>query len=794
MPAIPNIPALLLPQPPSQAGADDGQAESPVDTIDAAMPVAFVGTYGPRRCGLATFTADLAVAVAASNERVSSVVLAVTEPAGQYQYAAEVKFEIRQNVKADYARAAEFVNYSNVRLVCIQHEYGIFGGDDGGYILDFIQALRVPAIVTLHTVLKHPTENQAAIVRKMSERCARLIVMSQIAKELLATSYRVRGSKVRVIPHGIPVLDERCDQRALKAKFGVAGRRLLLTFGLLSRNKGIETVIRALPAVVRVFPDVIYFVVGATHPVVVRHEGEAYRTLLEREAERLGVRDHVVFRGQFVANDELRQYLQATDVFVSPYLNEAQVTSGALSYAMGAGAAVVSTPYWHAQELLAAGRGRLFPFNDHEALSNTLLELFSSPADLQRVRGAAFTFARSMAWPRVGDAYFEAMSTIVRAATLEPTALPAAQPLAVSSLPELCLDHLLRMTDDTGIIQHAAYSVPARRTGYCVDDNARALIVAVRADRIHGGADTRALVTRYLSYLHGSQQPDGSFRNFMSYERVLDSALASDDCIGRAIWALGITASIAADHGCRLLAREMLTRALPHARELGPRGSAQVILGIVSLLAVEPGAAEERRMLDDLVAKLLDAYRANATDDWRWFESTLTYDNAILPYALLAAYSVTGERLALRDARESLEFLEGICFEGDQLELVGNTGWHSSGGEKASADEQAIDATALVLAFSCAYTVTKDRHYLRRMREAFAWFLGANRLGVPLYDFATGGCHDGIGMSHVNKNQGAESTICFLLALLEMLKVDGVGPEHKAQSGASASTDATDRH
>src|SRR6185436_13491704 len=350
-------------------------------------------------------TADLAAAVTGNDRRAVPVVLAVTEPSGQYQYPAEVKFEIRQNVKADYARAAEFVNYSRVRAVCVQHEYGIFGGDDGGYILDFVRALRVPTVLTLHTVLKSPSANQAAIVHKMVAHGAQIVVMSEVARDLLASSYGISGEKVRIIRHGIPVMDRNPDQEALKAQFGVAQRRLLLTFGLLSPNKGIETVIRALPAVVREFPDLIYFVVGATHPVVLRHEGEAYRTMLEREAEKLGVREHVVFRGQFVSADELRQYLQAADIFVSPYLNEAQVTSGALSYAMGAGAAVVSTPYWHAQELLASRRGHLFPFKDHAALSRTLLALCGSPAELKRVRKAAFDFARSMIWARVGEAY-----------------------------------------------------------------------------------------------------------------------------------------------------------------------------------------------------------------------------------------------------------------------------------------------------------------------------------------------------------------------------------------------------
>jgi glycosyltransferase involved in cell wall biosynthesis len=759
---------------------------APIDAAESEIGVAFMGTYGPRRCGIASFTADLALAVASDDRRVLPMILAVTEPSGQYQYPSEVKFEIRQNIKADYARAAEFVNYSDVRLVSIQHEYGIFGGSDGGYVLDFLHALRVPAVVTLHTVLKKPSENQRAIVRKLAAQCAQVVVMSQVARDLLASSYGVHNSKVRTIPHGIPVMQRQSDQRALKAKFGVEGRRLLLTFGLLSPNKGIETVIRALPDLVAAFPDLVYFVVGATHPVILRREGEAYRTMLEREAEELGVRDHLAFRAQYVSGNELRQYLQAADIFVTPYLNEAQVTSGVLSYAMGAGAAVVSTPYWHARELLADGRGRLFPFKDHAALSRTLFELLGSPDELQNARTAAHDFAHSMAWPRIGDAYFESIHDALQVSVPQRTGSTAREPAPASTLPELCLEHLLRMTDDTGIIQHATYSVPARRSGYCIDDNARALIVAVQADHVYGSGETRALVTTYLSYLHGSQDECGTFRNFMSYERVLESAPPSDDCVGRAIWALGVTVELAEDAGCRRLARDMLDRALPHARELGPRGTAQTVLGLVSVLETDPGATGARRMLDGLVAKLTSCYDDNATGDWRWFEPTLTYDNAILPLALFAAYGVTGERASLRSARESLEFLEETCFEGDHLQLVGNTGWHSSGGEKACADEQTIDAAAFVLAFRCAYEVTQDRHYLQRMREAFGWFLGANRLQLPLYDFATGGCRDGIGVSEINQNQGAESTICFLMSLLKTLEVAGEGlPEARRELGCA---------
>lgn len=732
--------------------------------------MAFVGTYPPRRCGIATFTHDLTEAVISRSGQPVPMVLALTDPGSEYAYPEEVVHEIRQGAKGDYARAAEIVSYSDVRVALVQHEHGIFGGDDGSYVLDFLAPLRVPSIATLHTVLKRPSASQRSIVQQMATHCARLVVMSQVAKDLLATSYDIAGPAVEVIPHGIPAL-QPIDQQALKARFGVAGRRMLLTFGLLSPNKGIETVIRALPALIARFPDVVYFVVGATHPVVLSRDGEAYRTLLEREAESLGVRDHVVFRDQFVSRTELGHYLQATDIFVTPYMNEAQVTSGALSYAMGAGAAVVSTPYWHAQELLAGGRGRLFPFGDHAALGRTLLELFGSQRDLAYTRAAAIDLTRSMQWPNVGQSYLKLASEAL--AGVQPKRVPPKLKRA-SALPELRLDHLQRLTDDTGIIQHATHSVPARHTGYCVDDNARALIVALHADRLDRSPKTQRLVTTYLAYLGYAQRGDGTFTNFMSYGReLLEAERCSDDCIGRAVWALGTTVRLASDQGCRALARDMFMRALPSTREVGPRGMALAILGLANLLVAEPGSAELRSALDTLTAALLERFRAEATSDWRWFEPALTYDNATLPLALFKAHAITGDATTLRVAREALDFLEATCFERDQLRLVGNEGWHGRGAKKAMADEQPIDAAAFVLAFRGAYLATDEPRYLRRMRESFGWFLGENRLGLPLYDFSTAGCRDGLGVAHVNANQGAESTVCFLMALIDMLELAG---------------------
>jgi glycosyltransferase involved in cell wall biosynthesis len=738
------------------------------------LRIAFVGTYPPRRCGIATFTRDLAEATAQAGHDMRPMVLALTDPGGQYEYASEVAYEVRQGVRGDYARAAEFVNYSDVQVVSIQHEYGIFGGDDGIYLLDFLAALRVPAIATLHTVLRHPSASQRAIVQALARRCAGLVVMSRVAADLLERCYDVSSAAVHILPHGIPRMEPR-DQEQLKAKFGVASQRMLLTFGLLGPNKGIETVIRALPALVGQYPDLAYFVVGTTHPAIVRRDGEAYRKMLEWEAERLGVRSQVVFRDQFVTVEELCSYLQAADVFVSPYLSEAQVTSGALAYAMGAGAAVVSTPYWHAQELLADGRGCLFPFGDSAALARTLTSLLSTPAELHRVRTAAFEHTRSMTWPRVGQAFLEIASNVVASMPIRPLRLVAR---SASSLPELRLDHLLRLTDDTGVIQHATFSVPARRSGYCVDDNARGLIVALHADRIDSSPATRSLVTTYLAYLHASQDDDGNFVNFMAYDRTPLAGPRSDDCLGRAVWALGTAVRLAADDGCRALARDMFARALACEHELGPRGTALVVLGLTAFLAAAPDHAEARERLDRAAGALVSRYQHNASSDWCWFEPTLTYDNAMLPLALFEAHLVTAERSYLRIAREALEFLEHVCFRDDRLVLVGNSGWHARGKAKAENDEQAIDASALVLAFRGAYLTTGDHHYLQRMRESFAWFLGANRLGAALYDSSTAGCRDGLGLVEPNQNQGAESTICFLMALLKMLELAGEGLEH----------------
>jgi len=728
------------------------------------MKIAMVGTFPPRRCGIATFTSDLARALRSAGA-VDTPIVALTDTPGQYEYPELVKYQIRQGLKNDYIHAAEYLNYSDVTMVSIQHEYGIYGGADGAFVLDLIAHLTKPFTVTLHTVLEEPTESQRDIVRTMVQQGGGLVVMSQKAIDLLVSSYGIDRASVTLIPHGIPDIPQ--GERELQQRgLGLTDKRVILTFGLLSEGKGVETGIRALPRVVERFPDVMYLVVGATHPEVKRREGERYRHSLEALADSLGVRKNLVFRNAFVELDELIRCLQAADILLTPYVNEKQITSGVLAYAMGAGAAPVSTPYWHAQELLADGRGRLFPFGDSEALATTLVSLLGDAGELARVRTTAYEYSRGMTWQRVGALYVDLFAS--RAREHGPSKrLTAQEP----TLPELRLDHLARLTDDTGMIQHARFTLPRRSSGYCVDDNARALVVALHANDLNPSKLTERLITTYLSYIEYAQSEDGAFQNFMNFDRTIAPTPPSQDCVGRALWCLGEASHLAPNEGQRQLATELFNNSMSQPLEFGPRGAALSILGLDAYIQAHPDSGVAMAMLTSLADTLAERYEREATDDWQWFEPSMTYDNGMLPLSLFKAYARIHDPRYLRIARASLSFIEQVCFSEEHLTLVGNTGWHNRDGVRAVSDEQPLDAASLTLAFRSAYLATGNLRDLQKMRQSFEWFLGKNRLGIQLYDYTTGGCRDGLELSTVNENQGAESTISFLTALLAMLDV-----------------------
>ena len=734
------------------------------ENLTGRAQIAVVGTYPPRRCGIATFTADLAQALRSAGA-VDTPILAMTDVPGKYEYPEIVRYQIRQGLKNDYIHAAEYLNYSDVSMVSIQHEYGIYGGADGAFVLDLIAHLAKPFTVTLHTVLEEPSTSQRDIVRTMVQQGGGLVVMSNKAVELLTANYGINRDAVTVIPHGIPDIPQG-QRDARKDRLGLAGKRVILTFGLLSEGKGIEDGIRALPTIARQFPDAVYLVVGATHPEVKRREGERYRHWLESLADSLGVRKNLVFRNAFVELDELIERLQAADILLTPYVNEKQITSGVLAYAMGAGAAPVSTPYWHAQELLDDGRGRLFPFGDSEALAATIISLFANPGELERVRSAAYEYSRNMTWPRVGADYMDLLTR--RAQTRGPAELMTVRE---PTLPELRLNHLVRLTDDTGIIQHARYSIPRRSSGYCVDDNARALVVALHAHELNPTRLTEGLITTYLSYIEHAQSEDGAFQNFMNYDRTVAPTPPSQDCVGRALWCLGEASHLAPNEGQRRLATELFNTSMSQPLEFGPRGAALSILGLDAYIQAHPEHGVASAMLKSLADTLVERFEREASDDWPWFEPEMTYDNGMLPLSLFKAYTRIHDHRFLRVARASLGFLEQVCFPDDHLVLIGNTGWHNRDGQRAICDEQPLDAASLTLAFRSAYLATGNHRDLQRMRLSFEWFLGKNRLGLPLYDYTTGGCRDGLELTGVNENQGAESTLSFLTALLAMLDV-----------------------
>lgn len=737
--------------------------------------IAFLGGYLPRLCGIATFTHDICEAVAGVAPASQCFTGAVNDRVEPYDYPPRVRFELDEKDLDSYRRAADFLNFNNADVLCLQHEFGIYGGPAGSHVLALLKEVRMPVVTTLHTVLRDPNPAQRKVMEELVRRSDRLVVMAHKGLEILCETYDVPDSKVDIIPHGIPDMPF-IDSSSYKAQFGVEGRMVLLTFGLLGPGKGIEYVIEALPEIVKRHPNVVYLVLGATHPHLVAREGESYRLGLERLAEGRGVKAHVIFYNRFVSLDDLKDFIGATDIYLTPYLNEAQITSGTLAYVFGAGKAVVSTPYRHAQELLADGRGILVPFRDPQAIAAGVCTFLDDPVRLQETREKAHRIGRGMLWPAVAQRYIESFKRAGADRKAAPRKAFAGWTLASRpyDLPPLRLDHIARMSDGTGIFQHATFNVPNFHEGYCTDDNARAFILCNLLDELSGRPPLENLdhlATSYLAFLSAALNHETDrFRNFMNHGRQWLEEAGSEDSHARALWALGTGAGRSRNDGHQKLSARLFELGLSVVESFSsPRAWAFTLLGLHEFLRRFPGHPRMVAACEALTGRLVRLWNDCATEDWPWFEPIATYDNARLCQALLLSGQWMPHTEALEIGLKSLRWLTSIQrTQAGHFRAIGSNGFYRRGGARADFDQQPVEAQAMVAACLEAFRATQDPAWSREAQRAFEWFLGRNDLGLPLYDSSSGGCSDGLHQDRVSENQGAESTLAFHLSLAEM--------------------------
>jgi glycosyltransferase involved in cell wall biosynthesis len=755
-------------------------APSPVAPKICSLPlptrIAFVGNYLPRQCGIATFTTDLCAALAAEYGGSRLFAIPVNDPESSYEYPEQVRLELEQEDLASYERAAEFLNFNGNDLVCIQHEYGIYGGIAGRHILTLLRKLKMPVVTTLHTVLRDPDKNQRTVLEEIARLSDRLIVMSEQAAQFLHQVYAVPNQKIDIIPHGVPDF-QFMDPNYFKDRFGTEGKSVLLTFGLLSPNKGIENVIRALPEILAKHPNTVYIVSGVTHPQIRRREGEQYRESLQALAAQLGVSSNLILVNRFVSAEELVEHVGAADIYITPYRQEAQIVSGTLAIALGAGKAVISTPYWHAKELLADNRGVLVPFESPDAIADAVLRLLGHDGERHAMRKRAYLHSRETIWPKTARRYMASFQRARFERTLQPKAAQSDDRAASApdKLPALNIGHMLNMTDDTGILQHAIFSVPNSSEGYTTDDNARALMVSTLLDEDPartGELDGSKLSSRYLAFLWLAFNTEtGRFRNFLGYDRQWLESSGSDDSHGRALWSLGKVLGRSRNAGLRGAAGRLFEAAVPATLEFtSPRAWAFCILGMQAYLDWFPGDRAIQGARNTLANRLLDIYERTHSATWRWFEKSLSYSNARLSQALVLAGWRSGNQRMIEAGMDSLKWLVAEQHRDDPEVFVpiGSNGFFVEGSEKARFDQQPVEACATVSACLEVFGLTEEGHWFEEAQCVFRWFLGKNDLRISLYDSTTGGCRDGLHPDRINENQGAESTLSFLTALLEM--------------------------
>jgi len=725
------------------------------------MWVVFLTTYPPRECGIATFTSDL---LHSFDElflpREEAKVIAMnTDTLQTFNYTSKVISQISENNPNDYLAAASLLNdLPQVKLVSIQHEFGIFGADYGKNILVFLDEIKKPVAITFHTVLPVPNKELKEIVRNIAGRVDRINVMTKNSKEILLQVYKLPEDKIRIIPHGIhslPYTDGVAARNLLK----LDGKRVLSTFGFLNEGKGIEFAIAALPKIVAAHPDVIYLVIGATHPIVLKERGEEYRNKLMNQAYRLGVQDHVLFYNEYLATEELLKFLQATEIYLSLSQNPDQAVSGTLTYALGAGRPVISTPFAQAKELITEELGILVEFNDSDSIAQAVISLLDNQIRLIDISKTAYFRTRGMTWPNVALAYMrEFIELSPELAKKE------------KNLPAIKLHHLRKLTDDFGIYQFANLDEPDPQWGYTLDDNARALVAVALHHRFYGGKTNESLADTYLHFLERAVKDDGGFHNYYTNEGKLHSARNTDenleDAEARALWALATVVSSKLPAYLQDRAAVLLNSQYESFTNVqSPRALAFHIKALVDWVSIN-----QNEKAIGLITKyadfLLDRFNDNSAEDWQWFEQYMTYSNAVLPEAMLLAYKVTGNYLYFKVGKVTLDFLINQSFNGDVCEPIGQSGWFKRGEEKKMYDQQPEEVASLVLALKTMFDLSGDIYYQSKMVQAFDWFLGNNSLNQVVYSQRTGGCYDGIGKDQTNLNQGAESTISYLLARL----------------------------
>jgi glycosyltransferase involved in cell wall biosynthesis len=733
--------------------------------------IAFIGNSLPRRCGIATFTTDLQQAVAASRPRPETCIVAMTDHGQAYDYPASVAFQIKDGSIEDYVRAADFLNAGRFDAVCLQHEFGIFGGEAGAHILVLLSRLTMPVVTTLHTVLAEPTAAQRAVMERIIEASSKVVVMAKKGRELLRSIYQVPDDKIEIIAHGIPDVAFVAPDAA-KAKFGYAGKSVILTFGLLSPNKGIEVMIDAMPSILKRRADAVYVVLGATHPNLVRDQGEAYRESLMARVRELGIEDHVVFLDQFVDQTTLLEFISMCDVYVTPYLNEAQMTSGTLAYSFGLGKPVVSTPYWHAHELLADGRGILVPFGDAAAIGNEIAGLLTDDPRRQAMRKRAYAVSRTMTWERTAERYMSAFESARQGHWLKVISGPNIAPEPPSpAAPDMQIGHFLSMCDDTGLFQHAVYSVPDRSHGYCVDDNARALLLACALNDPGEQRLPEVLTARFAAFVQHAWNPDiRRFRNFMGFNRAWLETSGSEDSHARTLWALGECARSDSSPPRRRWAASLFAEALPSAEAFrSPRAWAFTLLGLDAYCAAAPHDLHARDVRSVLADRLMTCLAAVETPGWVWFEEGMAYDNARIPQALLVTGMATRTPGYIDAGLRSLRWLmTQQTAPAGHFRPIGTAGFGEQRQHPRPFDQQPVEAAATISACIAAWRADGDTEWKAAATRAFAWFLGSNDLSVALVDAETGSCRDGLHPDRANENRGGESVVSYLLGLAEI--------------------------